>query len=124
MAYSCSFGPCPEMVNVTAIALGGLARELINHHNRWQLQLLLAVEGTITITVPKLGLFELILKQFRKRGGVKKSMGNEVPWKTGMLIYLPVTSRPLTFPQKEAVLSPCNFATTHLTACILNFIAL
>ena len=57
----------------------------------------------------------------RKRGGVQKSMGNKVPWKTGMLIYLPVTSRPLISPQKEAVLSPCNFATTHLTACILNF---
>ena len=26
--------------------------------------------------------------------------------------------------QKEAVLSHCNFATTHLTACILNFISL
>ena len=58
-------------------------------------------------------------------GGVQTSMGNEVPWKTGMLIYLPqrlpVTSRPLISPQKEAVLSPCNFATAHLTACILNF---
>ena len=48
-------------------------------------------------------------------------MGNKVPWKIGMLIYLSVTSRPLISPQKEAVLSPCNFATTHLTACILNF---
>ena len=48
-------------------------------------------------------------------------MGNEVPWKTGMLIYLPVTSRPLISLQKEAVSSPCNFATTHLTACILDF---
>ena len=38
-----------------------------------------------------------------------------------MLIHLPVTSRPLIFPQKEAFLSPCNFATSHLTACILNF---
>ena len=27
-------------------------------------------------------------------------------------------------PQKEAVLSPCKLATTHLTACILNFISL
>ena len=48
-------------------------------------------------------------------------MGNKVPWKTGMLVYLPVTSRPLISLQKEAVLSPCNFATAHLTACILNF---
>ena len=48
-------------------------------------------------------------------------MGNKVPWKTGMLIYLPVTPRPLISLQKEAILSPCNFATTHLTARILNF---
>ena len=48
-------------------------------------------------------------------------MGNKVPWKTGMLIYLPVTSQPLISLQKEAVLSPCNFATTHSTACILDF---
>ena len=38
-----------------------------------------------------------------------------------MLICHPVTSRPLIFLQKEAVLSPCNFVTTHLTACILKF---
>ena len=61
------------------------------------------------------------LADFRQRGGVQKSMGNKVPWKTGMLIYLPVTSRPLISLQKEAVSSPCNFATAHLTACILNF---
>ena len=48
-------------------------------------------------------------------------MGNKVPWKFGMLFHLPATSRPLIFPQKEAFLSPCNFATTHLTASILNF---
>ena len=53
--------------------------------------------------------------------GVQNSMGNKVPWTTGMLIYLPVTSRPLIFLQKEAIWSPCNFATTHLKACILNF---
>ena len=52
----------------------------------------------------------------RKRGGVQKSMGNKVPWKIGMLIYLPVTSRAPVSLQKEAVLSPCNFA----TACILK----
>ena len=46
----------------------------------------------------------------RKRKGVQKSMGNKVSW----------TSRPLISLQKEAVLSPCNFATAHLTACILN----
>ena len=59
--------------------------------------------------------------KIRKRGGVQKSMGNKVPWKTGVPIYLPVTSRPLISLQKEAVLHPCNFATTHLTARILNF---
>ena len=32
----------------------------------------------------------------------------------------PVTSRPLVFLQKQAVLSPCNFTTTHLTAFILH----
>ena len=57
----------------------------------------------------------------RKCRGVQKSMGNKVPWKIGLLIYLPVTSRPLISLQKEEVLSPCNFATTHLKACILNF---
>ena len=61
------------------------------------------------------------LRFIRKREGVQKSMGNKVPWETGVLIYLPVTSRPVISLQKEAVLSPCNFATTHLTACILNF---
>ena len=50
--------------------------------------------------------------------GVQKSMGHKVPWKTGILIYLPVTSRPLIFLQKEAVLALCNFANTNLTACI------
>ena len=48
-------------------------------------------------------------------------MSNKVPWKTRMLICLPVTSRPLVFQQKEAVLSPCNFATILLTAFILDF---
>ena len=37
-----------------------------------------------------------------------------------MLIYLPVTSRPLISLQKESVLLPCNFAAVPLTACILN----
>ena len=53
--------------------------------------------------------------------GVLKSMGNKVPWKIGTLIYLPVPSRPFISLQKEAVLSPCNFTTAHLTACILTF---
>ena len=76
-------------------------------------------------------IFSIVLKypltqnvpheRIRKRGGVQKSMGNKVPWKTGVLIYLHVTSRPLMSLQQEAVLSPCNFATTHLKACILNF---
>ena len=52
--------------------------------------------------------------------------GSRNPWVikflTGVLIYLPVISRPLiSLQKKKAVLSPCNFATTHLTACILNF---
>ena len=54
---------------------------------------------------------------------VQKSMGHKCTWKIGMLICHPVTSRPLIFLQKEAILSPCNFATTHLTACILKFIS-
>ena len=33
-----------------------------------------------------------------------------------------MTSRPLIFLQKEAVLSSCNFASAHLTACILRFL--
>ena len=37
----------------------------------------------------------------RRRGGVQKSMGHKVPWKTGMLICHPVTSRPLISPQKK-----------------------
>ena len=32
----------------------------------------------------------------RKHGWVQKCTGLQVPWKTGMLIYLPVTSRPPT----------------------------
>ena len=55
-----------------------------------------------------------------KHGGVQKSMGRRVPWKIGVLICHPVTSRSPIFPQKEALLTPCNFATTHLTASILN----
>ena len=47
-------------------------------------------------------------------------MGHKVPWKIGLLIYLPVTSRPLIFIQTEAVVSPYNFANARLTACILN----
>ena len=62
---------------------------------------------------------KLAPENVRKLRGVQKSIGNKVPWKIGMLIYLPVTSRPLISLQKEAILSPCNFATTHLTACIL-----
>ena len=58
---------------------------------------------------------------FTKCGGIQKSMGHKVPWKTGMLICHPVTSRPRAFLQKKSVLSHCNFATTHLAACILNF---
>ena len=52
------------------------------------------------------------------------------PWaiklhgENGVLIYLPVTSRPLISMQKEAVLCYCKFATAHLTACILNSISL
>ena len=49
------------------------------------------------------------------------AMGHKVSCKSGALICHPVTSRPLLFPQKEGVLPPCNFATTHLTASILKF---
>ena len=39
-----------------------------------------------------------VLGKVGNRGGVQKSMGHKVPWKIGMLIYLPgVTSRPLMF---------------------------
>ena len=41
-----------------------------------------------------------------KREGVQKSIGHKVPWKTG--------------PAERSSLSLCNFATTHLTASILN----
>ena len=47
-------------------------------------------------------------------------MGHKVPWKIGMLICHAVTSRPLILLQKEAYVSPCKFATTHLTASIPN----
>ena len=47
-------------------------------------------------------------------------MGDKVPWKIWMLIYLPATSRLLISLQKETVLSPYNFATAHLTVCILK----
>ena len=57
----------------------------------------------------------------RKRERVQKSMGHKVPWKTGVPICRPVTSRPLILPQNEGRLSPCTLATTHLTAFILNF---
>ena len=70
---------------------------------------------------PKLQVHKITLT-LRKRGGVQKSMANKVPWKTGMLIYLPGTSRPLISLQKEAISSPCNFATAHWTACTLNFL--
>ena len=62
----------------------------------------------------------LLSEKSRKRGGVQKSMGNKAPWKTGMLINLPVTFATTHFPAERSILSPCNFATTHLTACILN----
>ena len=59
--------------------------------------------------------------------GSGSAEGSRNPWvikfhgRIGMLICHLVTSRPLVFLQKEAVLSPCNFATTHLTAFILKF---
>ena len=51
--------------------------------------------------------------------GNAEGPSHKVPWKIEMLICHPVTSQPLISPQKEEVLSPCNFA-THLTACILH----
>ena len=63
---------------------------------------------------------EFLLGIFRKREGVQKSMSHKVPCKIGVLISRPLTSRPLIFPRREAVSSLCKFATTHLTASILN----
>ena len=40
---------------------------------------------------------DALAASIRKRGGVQKSMGNKVPWKIGVLIYLPVTSQPPHF---------------------------
>ena len=67
------------------------------------------------------GLLERLLSGIRKRRGIQKSMGHKVPWKIGMLICHPAASRPLILTQKEAASSPCNFAITLLTACILKF---
>ena len=69
----------------------------------------------ISVTV----LWNSLLTNFRKRREVQKP--NKLPWKIGMLIYIPVTWRPPISLQKEAVLLPCNFATTHSTACILKY---
>ena len=50
--------------------------------------------------------------------------GNAVQkWKIVMPICHPVTSQPLIFLQKEAVLSPRHFATTHLRAVNLNVLS-
>ena len=49
-----------------------------------------------------------------KLGGVQTSMDHEVPWKTGRMMCHLVTSRPLIFLQKEAILSPCIFATHEM----------
>ena len=46
------------------------------------------------------------LSWLRKRGGVRKFLDHKVPLKIGMLIYLLVTSRPLTVLQKEAFYLP------------------
>ena len=43
----------------------------------------------------------IAVPNLRKRGGVQKSIGQRVPWKIGMLIYLPVTSPPLISLQKK-----------------------
>ena len=69
---------------------------------------------------------------FWKHGGVQKSMDTKLPWKIGMLIYLPVTTGPLIVLQNEVVfiflqlrdhpfrslhsefLSPSNFATYEM----------
>ena len=48
-------------------------------------------------------------------------MGHKVLQKIRMLVYLRVTSQPLIFLQKEAVLFPEVFATARLTACVLKF---
>ena len=48
-------------------------------------------------------------------------MGNKVPWKTGMLIYLPVISRPLISCRKNQFYLPVTSRPAILTASILNF---
>ena len=58
---------------------------------------------------PELPIWFYFLSLFRKRGGIQKSMGKKVPCKTGVRIYLAVTSRPLISLAEDAVLSPCNF---------------
>ena len=72
---------------------------------------------------PNLSYSSAKVKRDRKRGGVQQSisMGLKDPWKIGVLLCHLVTSRPLIFLQKEAVLSPCDFATTHSRAFILHF---
>ena len=43
----------------------------------------------------------IVAIKVRKCGVVQKSKGNKVPWKTGMLMYLPVTSQPPISLQKQ-----------------------
>ena len=47
-------------------------------------------------------------------------IGHKVPWEIGILICHPVTSKAARFPAGRSSLSPCIFATAHLTACVLN----
>ena len=75
----------------------------------------------------KRGLVERVdsqgILELQISGNAKQSRN---PWiikfhgRLGVLTCHPVTSRPLSFPQKEVVLSPCHFASTHLTASILR----
>ena len=61
--------------------------------------------------------------QESRAGGVQKSSGHKVSWKTGVLSCHPVTSRPPTHvPAERTVLSPCGFETARLTVFILNLL--
>ena len=72
------------------------------------------VSGVLPRCPGPLGVFEkLVQKKF-----VLVFWFQKVSSKTGILICLRVTLCPLTLLHKEAVASPCNFATTLLTACI------
>ena len=79
----------------------------------------LNVPDTCAIQTVSTLIYVAVIGTSRKRGNFQTSIGHEVPWKTGMPIHHTVDLQPFVFPQKECS-SPCNFATSHLTACILK----